>query len=272
MTETSSTSDDGDRPKSKKELRALKKAAAKKEATADAEDESSAADHAAKPPTKEEQRAERMRLKKERRKEAKMEMIRDERRERKVRQQKRRRREENAPKKLRSKQQQRQQQEVGDAADGTRANKKQRTAAQSSQKGSVSEDKPSVEVSVLCEILHGTKDEATGMTTLQKGVQYKDLLVGKGASAQEGMLVQVRYKLTSRGFRGVTLDSSKDFKFRLGKGEVIQAWDISVVGMREGGRRQLVVPPAAGYGSQDIGAGPGATLYFDITLLSVRGR
>ena len=39
------------------------------------------------------------------------------------------------------------------------------------------------------------------------------------------------------------------------------------MGMREGGRRQLVVPPKAGYGSKDIGAGPGGLLNFDITVL-----
>ena len=51
---------------------------------------------------------------------------------------------------------------------------------------------------------------------------------------------------------------------------MIQGWDIGCQGMREGGRRKLIVPPKAGYGSQDIGAGPGATLFFDITLLSIR--
>ena len=50
---------------------------------------------------------------------------------------------------------------------------------------------------------------------------------------------------------------------------VIQGWDIGLLGMHEGGRRKLIVPPKAGYGSQDIGAGSGAMLYFDITLLSI---
>ena len=51
---------------------------------------------------------------------------------------------------------------------------------------------------------------------------------------------------------------------------VIKGWDIGVVGMKVGGRRQLIVPPKAGYGSEDIGAGPGAVLFFDITLLNMR--
>lgn len=51
---------------------------------------------------------------------------------------------------------------------------------------------------------------------------------------------------------------------------VIKGWDIGVVGMKVGGRRQLIVPPKAGYGGEDIGAGPGAVLFFDITLLHMR--
>ena len=39
-------------------------------------------------------------------------------------------------------------------------------------------------------------------------------------------------------------------------------------GMAVGGTRKLVVPPKAGYGGKDIGAGPGALLHFDITVLA----
>jgi FKBP-type peptidyl-prolyl cis-trans isomerase len=122
---------------------------------------------------------------------------------------------------------------------------------------------------VLSEIIRGSKDES-GMTTTQLGVQYKDIVVGGGVAVKNKSLVTVQYKLTGGKF-GAVLDSSKNFNFRAGKGEVIQGWDIGLVDMREGGRRKLIVPPKAGYGSQDIGAGSGAILYFDITVLSVRG-
>jgi peptidylprolyl isomerase len=70
---------------------------------------------------------------------------------------------------------------------------------------------------------------------------------------------------------GAWFDSAKKFTFRLSKGEVIQGWDFGMVGMQQGvRRRRLIVPPKAGYGSQDIGAGAGAVLvlHFDITLFS----
>merc|ERR1712238_337062 len=84
---------------------------------------------------------------------------------------------------------------------------------------------------------------------------------------QDGSLITVKYELTS-GKLVTPIDSSNNFTFVVGKGEVIQGWDIGLVGMRVGGRRKLTVPPKAGYGAKDIGGGCGAELFFDITLLS----
>lgn len=103
--------------------------------------------------------------------------------------------------------------------------------------------------------------------TLAKGVQYSDVLIGKGPSVQETNKIRVAYTLRSKHRFGKVLDSSNDFKFRIGRGEVVKGWDIGIIGMRQGGKRYLIVPPDAGYGGRDVGAGRGGLLFFEVTLL-----
>lgn len=55
-----------------------------------------------------------------------------------------------------------------------------------------------------------------------------------------------------------------------GLGDVIRGWDIGVVGMKVGERRQMVVPPELGYGDVDAGIiPPNSTLVFTIELISL---
>jgi FKBP-type peptidyl-prolyl cis-trans isomerase len=81
----------------------------------------------------------------------------------------------------------------------------------------------------------------------------KDLTVGKGPAAKKGDTVSVQY-VGSLYHNNVVFDNSWDkgqpFSFPLGGGQVIPGWDKGVVGMKVGGRRELVIPPADGYGAQ----------------------
>lgn len=122
---------------------------------------------------------------------------------------------------------------------------------------------------VLSSIIHGSGKDPDGTTTLRLGVKCLDKKIGTGAEVKEHSLVNVKYRVTGGRFN-TTLDSNNNFTFRVGKGEVIQGWEIGLMGMREGGIRRLTVPPKAGYGSKDIGGGPGATVFFDINLNSAR--
>ncbi len=112
------------------------------------------------------------------------------------------------------------------------------------------------------------------MTKTASGLYYKDLTVGTGATAAAGYTVRVQYA----GYlvNGVQFDTSEGkvpayFEFLLNAGHVIKGWDEGVRGMKEGGKRQLVVPPDLGYGTGGSGAIPGnAILVFEINLLQVR--
>jgi peptidylprolyl isomerase len=100
-----------------------------------------------------------------------------------------------------------------------------------------------------------------------------DVVLGAGTAAQSGDQVNVHYVGVSYS-NGQQFDSSWDrgqpFDFPLGAGRVIQGWDFGVPGMREGGRRTLVIPPSLGYGSRGAGPiKPDETLIFVIDLVGV---
>jgi peptidylprolyl isomerase len=99
----------------------------------------------------------------------------------------------------------------------------------------------------------------------------KDLVVGHGVAARSGETVTVQYVGISWS-NGKQFDASWDhgqpFSFPLGQGQVIAGWDQGVAGMKEGGRRELVIPANLGYGPQgappDIA--PNETLVFVVDL------
>lgn len=120
------------------------------------------------------------------------------------------------------------------------------------------------------------KPEVTVPTTPPPtALEVSDIVVGDGDLACTGDSVQMQYVgVLYDG--GTQFDASWDrgaepFGFQLGGGQVIGGWDQGIVGMRVGGRRQLVIPPDLGYGPQGAGADipPNATLVFVVDLVKV---
>lgn len=107
--------------------------------------------------------------------------------------------------------------------------------------------------------------------TTPSGLQYVELVVGSGATAQAGQTVLVHY--TGWLENGKKFDSSVDrgqpFSFPLGVGRVIKGWDEGVQGMKVGGKRKLIIPSNLGYGARGAGGiiPPHATLIFEVELL-----
>lgn len=98
----------------------------------------------------------------------------------------------------------------------------------------------------------------------------KDIIKGKGKAAKDGDTVSVQY-VGKNWSNSEEFDTSwgknEPFEFTLGEGGVIQGWDKGVVGMKEGGRRLLVIPPDLGYGAQAQGSIPAnETLVFVVDV------
>ncbi|MDQ2733119.1 MAG: FKBP-type peptidyl-prolyl cis-trans isomerase [Armatimonadota bacterium] len=112
--------------------------------------------------------------------------------------------------------------------------------------------------------------------SLPGGLQYKDLVVGKGPAVKAGDNISMHY--TGYLMDGTKFDSSIDrgqpFPVVIGTGQVIKGWDQGIIGMKVGGKRKLIIPAALGYGAAGTPGGPipgNADLVFDTQLLQISG-
>jgi peptidylprolyl isomerase len=100
----------------------------------------------------------------------------------------------------------------------------------------------------------------------------KDLVKGTGPAAASGSNVTVNY-VGVLYKNGKEFDSSwkrnQTFPFKLGQGAVIQGWDKGLVGMKVGGRRELIIPASLAYGKSGSPPTipPNAALVFVVDLL-----
>ena len=106
-----------------------------------------------------------------------------------------------------------------------------------------------------------------------------ELRLGTGADAVAGKTVSVDYalwlySLTGVDNKGTLIDTSvgrTPYAFVLGTGAVIPGFDQGVTGMKVGGVRRVIVPPALAYGATgNQGIPPNANLVFEIELLNVQ--
>jgi FKBP-type peptidyl-prolyl cis-trans isomerase FkpA len=115
---------------------------------------------------------------------------------------------------------------------------------------------------------------AEQFVTNPSGLKYLDLQTGSGAVARPGQQAEVHYTgwLTTGEKFDSSVDRREPFAFTLGAGQVIKGWDEGVAGMKVGGKRKLVIPPALGYGARGAGGviPPHAELVFEVELLGLR--
>ena len=106
-------------------------------------------------------------------------------------------------------------------------------------------------------------------------LEKRDIVRGTGPKAKAGDSMTMQYVgvswSTGEQF-DASWDSGQPFSFdNLGQGQVIAGWNEGLIGMRQGGRRLLVIPADKGYGPQgqppDIG--PNETLIFVVDLTKI---
>lgn len=115
--------------------------------------------------------------------------------------------------------------------------------------------------------------QATGSSGNIERMIIDDIKIGTGPEVERGDVVAVHYIGTLQN--GDEFDNSRrrgqPFSFKVGAGEVIEGWEEGVVGMKVGGQRILIIPPALAYGDKGIGPIPGgATLVFSIELIEIK--
>ncbi len=100
----------------------------------------------------------------------------------------------------------------------------------------------------------------------------KEIITGTGSEAKNGVPVSVNY-VGALYSNGKVFDASwkrkEPFQFTLGKGQVIPGWEQGVVGMKVGGRRELIIPANLAYGAKGSPPAipPNAPLIFVVDLL-----
>ena len=113
-----------------------------------------------------------------------------------------------------------------------------------------------------------------------QNMKVEILKEGSGAEAKVGDNIEVNY--TGSLTDGTKFDSSVDpsfghvapFPYTLGQNQVIQGWELGLLGMKVGEKRKLTIPPELAYGA--AGRPPiipqNATLVFEIDMLSIKGK
>jgi peptidylprolyl isomerase len=105
-----------------------------------------------------------------------------------------------------------------------------------------------------------------------KQLIVKDLVEGSGPGAAAGQQLTMNYSLITWSDKkklDSSFDRGKPFQLTLGAGQVIPGWDQGLVGVEQGARRLLIIPPDLGYGAGGNGIKPNETLVFVTDAVTV---
>ncbi len=145
--------------------------------------------------------------------------------------------------------------------------------SEKNHKKTIHSDKKSIE------IVEKSSTERINMQKTASGIEYTILqqAVQDTRSPQPGDVVSVHYTgwLNEQGMPGKQFDSSvtrgEPLRFKAGTGRVIQGWDETILSMKEGEKRRVIIPAYLAYGPQGFGniIPPNASLIFDMELIKI---
>jgi len=135
--------------------------------------------------------------------------------------------------------------------------------------GETQQDKTQQTQQAQAEDMYGGMSEEEFWSQLRAEI----LQPGQGQEAQNGQKLTVHYVGVLED--GTKFDSSVDrgqpFEVTLGAGQVIQGWELGLIGMKKGEIRRLFIPSELGYGERGAGQmiPANANLIFEIQLLEI---
>eukprot|EP00892_Ulva_mutabilis_P001001 jgi/Ulvmu1/10901/UM007_0078.1 len=101
---------------------------------------------------------------------------------------------------------------------------------------------------------NGLAADGKDFVTLPSGLKVLDIREGTGGTPSDGDTVEVHWSGYTAGYQGKRIDNTsvrdEPYRFQVGSGQAITAFDEAVRGMRAGGVRRIEVPgevPELGY-------------------------
>ena len=108
------------------------------------------------------------------------------------------------------------------------------------------------------------------MERLPSGVYIRDDSIGTGNTIFSNSDVRMGYVGYINDGSSFGESGSDGFAFGMGTNSVIPGFEIGILGMNEGGRRLIIIPPSLGYGDENqTGIPAGSVLIFDVTAIEV---
>ncbi|KAI3963041.1 hypothetical protein MKW98_028981 [Papaver atlanticum] len=131
----------------------------------------------------------------------------------------------------------------------------------------------------LCDAACEKELENAPMVTTESGLQYKDIIVGRGPTPPTGFQVAANYvaMVPSGQIFDSSLEKGLPYIFRVGSGQVIKGLDEGLLTMQTGGKRRLYIPGPLAFPKGLVSA-PGrprvaanSPVVFDVSLEYIPG-